>query len=128
MVNGGGARLAMCAGMRVPTSLPAIWRESLRASAAVVRASAKPNETAASGDQAQDSPRDAQRGRRPLRVELVCQDGTRPHDPFWDAPRLNPAFVTQLLGQAMANHERTAPRIVYAGSDRDEALVFDARV
>jgi hypothetical protein len=37
----------------------------------------------------------------PLQVELVSRDETRAFDPFWDAPRLVPAFVTQLLGQVM---------------------------
>ena len=45
-----------------------------------------------------------------LQVELVCQDETAGHDPFWDAPRLLPVFVTQLMGQVMP--ERREPRSV----------------
>jgi hypothetical protein len=37
-----------------------------------------------------------------LQVELVCQDETARFDPFRDAPRLQPTFVAQLLGQVMA--------------------------
>ena len=37
-----------------------------------------------------------------LQVELVCQDETAGFDPFRDAPRLQPTFVAQLLGQVMA--------------------------
>ena len=32
-------------------------------------------------------------------MELVCRDETEGIDPFWDGPRLVPAFVTQLLAQ-----------------------------
>lgn len=44
-----------------------------------------------------------------LQVELVCQDGTAGFDPFWDGPRLRPAFVTQLLGQIMPPRHEGAP-------------------
>jgi hypothetical protein len=37
----------------------------------------------------------------PLQVELLCRDDTTGFDPFWDAPRLLPTFVAQLLGQVM---------------------------
>jgi hypothetical protein len=37
----------------------------------------------------------------PLQVELVYRDDTAGFDPFWDAPRLLPTFVAQLLGQVM---------------------------
>ncbi len=35
-----------------------------------------------------------------LQVELVCQSGTEAFDPNWDGPRLLPAFVAQVMGQA----------------------------
>jgi hypothetical protein len=37
----------------------------------------------------------------PLHVELLCRDETSGFDPFWDGPRLLPAFAAQLLGQMM---------------------------
>lgn len=43
-----------------------------------------------------------------LRIELVCQDDTQGFDPFRDAPKFRSAFVTQVLGQAMAE-ERALP-------------------
>ena len=43
-----------------------------------------------------------------VQVELVCQDETRDHDPFWDAPRLLPTFVTQVMGQAFPEQRETA--------------------
>jgi hypothetical protein len=114
-------------GMHVQTSLPAIRRESLRASVEGISASGKANEFAASGDNGRDRPRDAHRKPPHITVELVCQGETKAHDPFRDSPRLNPAFVTQLLGQAMINAERPAPRVVYSGAAARQALLFDAR-
>ncbi|HVW73471.1 MAG TPA: hypothetical protein VHC39_07515 [Rhizomicrobium sp.] len=73
----------------------------LKAPATLRRAIEKTSASSALGrDQAEPDP-----GRRnhakPLQVELVSRDETRSFDPFWDAPRLAPAFVAQLLGQVM---------------------------
>ena len=114
--------------MRVSTTLPAIWRESLRASVEGVTASEKSNESATSSSDGHNAPRDARKPRPRLQVELVCQTDTKAHDPFWDAPRLSPAFVTQLLGQVMAGERNIAPRRVYGENGASDALVFDARV
>lgn len=38
---------------------------------------------------------------RDVQVERLYRDDTCRFDPFWDGPRLVPAFVAQLLGQAM---------------------------
>ena len=65
----------------------------------------------------------------PLRVELVSRDGTPRFDPFWDAPRLLPAFVAQVLGQAMADRrESVSVETAYgrAGSPRT-ALLLDRK-
>lgn len=128
MVNAGGARLAMSSGMRVSTTLPAIWRESLRASAEGVRACEKPNESGTSGDDGRGFPRDTRRKPPHLTIKLVCQGETKARDPFRDSPRLQPAFVTQLLAQLMTSDERPSPRPVYGEKDKREALLFDARV
>lgn len=49
-----------------------------------------------------------------LQVELVCQDDTACFDPFRDAPRLVPAFVAQVLGQAMPEpHDRVSVETAY---------------
>jgi hypothetical protein len=114
--------------MRVQTSLPAVWRESLRASVEGIAASAKANESAMSGDDGRGFARDTHRKTPRRTIEHVCQSETRAHDPFRDAPRLVPAFVTQLLGQAMGDAERPAPRLVYGETESRRALVFDARV
>jgi hypothetical protein len=117
----------MCVCMRVSTNLPAVWRESLRASVEGVNASGKSSESATSGNSGHDAPRDARKERPCLRVELVCQTDTKAHDPFWDGPRLSPAFVTQLLGQVMAPERNIAPRRVYGDRRASEALIFDTR-
>jgi hypothetical protein len=40
-------------------------------------------------------------------VERLCRDDTSTFDPFWDGPRLVPAFVAQLLGQVMPERRET---------------------
>jgi hypothetical protein len=114
--------------MRVSTNLPAIWRESLKASAEGIGAPGKSSDSACLGKDAREPPHDARRMRPRLQVELVCQDGTKAHDPFWDGPRLSPAFVTQVLGQMMAGERNTAPRRVYGENGISAALLFDTRV
>jgi len=47
----------------------------------------------------------------PVRVELLCQDDTPGFDPFWDGPRLLPAFVAQLMGQAMPERRDTGAMV-----------------
>ena len=93
-----------------------------------INASAKSRESATSGNDSRDTSRDARKMRPRLQVELVCQDDTKAHDPFWDGPRLAPTFVTQLLGQVMAPERNTAPRRVYGDSDTSEGGIFDTRV
>jgi len=66
----------------------------------------------------------------PLRVELVCQDETQGFDPFWDGPRLLPAFVAQLIGQAMPDRRDAATTVETAyGSLRypRKALLLDRK-
>lgn len=84
----------MCGGSRAPAILPRAI-EKTSASSALGRE--KPN-----ADGGRDNPVP------PLQVELVCRDDTPRFDPFWDAPRLVPAFVVQLLGQAMPERRETA--------------------
>ncbi len=111
--------------MRVQTSLPAIWRESLKASADGIGASGKSSNSAHPGADGRGFPRQERKERAKLRVELVCQEGTKRHDPFWDGPRLKPAFVTQLLGQMMPDGK--APAGAYAESQVQAAPLLDTR-
>jgi hypothetical protein len=71
-----------------------------------------------------------------LQVELVYQDDTARTDPFRDAPRLLPTFVTQLLGQVMPKvresisvetaYGKAAPRLNGAYAPK-MALLFDRK-
>ena len=63
-----------------------------------------------------------------LQVELVCQDDTARLDPFRDAPRLVPTFVTQLLGQVMPERrESVSVETAYGKAAPRQALVFDRK-
>ena len=114
--------------MRVQPSLPTLWREGLKASANGVNASGKSSDSAHPGDDGRGAPRQARKEPTRLEVELVCQEGTKRHDPFWDGPRLKPAFVTQLLGQMMPGAQAPGPRPrAYGTSQAGAALLLDAR-
>ncbi|MBV9550138.1 MAG: hypothetical protein JO256_10755 [Alphaproteobacteria bacterium] len=112
--------------MRVIPSLPVQWRESLKASAERVSAPEKTSDSATLREEPRKSGKDAAVSPPPLKVELVCQDSTKAHDPFWDGPRLKPAFVAQLLAQVIASDERPTPRRVYGESESRKALLLDA--
>ena len=114
--------------MRVQPTPPAIWRESLKASVDGIGAPGKSSNSAGPGDERRDAAPHPRKTRPRLQVELVCQDGTKTHDPFRDGPRLSSAFVSQLLGQVMANGERPVPRRAYGASTASAALLFDTRL
>ena len=62
---------------------------------------------------------DRRKGQPTLRVQLVSQNKTVEPDPFWDGPRLVPAFVAQVMGQILpdghganvARYGHAAPRM-----------------
>jgi hypothetical protein len=114
--------------MRVQPTLPVSSRGSRPVSVAALAAPEKTGNSALSGRERRGTPRAPHREAPRLQIELVCQGRTKTHDPFRDAPRLSPAFVTQLLGQAMAGEGRAAPRLVYGAAGPKAALLFDARV
>ena len=63
-----------------------------------------------------------------LQVELVSQDGTGGFDPIWDAPRLVPSFVAQLLGQVMPDRRETvAVETAYGTAVPRQALLVDRK-
>ena len=61
-------------------------------------------------------------------MELVSRDDASRYDPFWDAPRLLPTFVTQLLGQLMPERRESVSVEAYgrAGAPRT-ALLLDRK-
>lgn len=63
-------------------------------------------------------------------AELLSQDGTKPCDPFWDAPRFCAAFAAQLLGQLMAErspHVALKPT-AYDGAASRTGRLLDRRL
>lgn len=63
-----------------------------------------------------------------LQVELVCQDETPRFDPFWDAPRLKPTFVAQLMGQVMPERRvMVAVETAYGKVAPRQALLVDRK-
>jgi hypothetical protein len=74
---------------------------SPKASAMPVRAIEKLSASSALKREKQNTHGERKEASAPLQVELVSRDDTPGYDPFWDAPRLVPTFVAQLLGQVM---------------------------
>ena len=75
--------------------------EGRKASALTPRAVEKASASSALGREKSDAETNRQEPAPLLHIELVYRDDTPRFDPFWDGPRLVPAFVAQLLGQAM---------------------------
>ena len=87
--------------MRAITPLSASVGGASKAPALSPRAVEKTSSASALHREGENSDTPHHRQAPHLRVELVCRDDTPRHDPFWDAPRLLPTFVTQVLGQVM---------------------------
>lgn len=113
--------------MRVQPALPVFRRDSLKAFADGVDAPGKSSDSATLGGERQQTPHRAPRSAPRFQVELVCRDDTKANDPFWDGPRLIPAFVTQLLGQVMAGGRTPPPRAPYRAADGRSARLVDTR-
>ena len=105
-------------------------RGGLKALAALPRRCEKPSTSSALGHEGQNFNDDQEKPVPRLQVELVCQDETRNFDPIWDAPRLLPTFVTQVMGQAMPDRRDAGVSVQTAyGSVRCPrmALVLDRK-
>jgi hypothetical protein len=104
-------------------------RGGLKALANLPRRCEKPNKSGIFGG-GQQHFNDGQEKPVPrLQVELVCQDETRNFDPIWDAPRLLPTFVTQVMGQAMPDRRENVSVQTAYGSIRCPrmALLLDRK-
>ena len=80
--------------------------------------------------QPQDFDADRRKSASPIQVELLCQDETPRFDPYWDGPRLLPAFVAQMMGQAGMERRDTGVSVETAyGSVRypRQALLLDRK-
>lgn len=71
----------------------------------------KSSDSSTLGQEQADLNADSRKIPSPVRVELVSQDETQGFDPFWDGPRLLPAFVAQVLGQTMPDRRDATARV-----------------
>ncbi len=103
-------------------------RTGLKASLEAVRAASNASNSATLNEERHEAPREKSKQRPRLQVELVCQSGTKSHDPFRDSPRLQPAFVTQLLGQVMEQERHRIVRGAYNEACAKDGVIFDTRL
>jgi len=115
--------------MRVNGPFDINLRSGIKLLAAPARACEKSSASSTLGHQPQDFEAEEQKT-APIQVELVCQDETPRFDPFWDGPRLLPAFVAQLMGQMGMDRRDTSMSVETAyGSIRypRQALLLDRK-
>ena len=116
--------------MRVTGPFAFDSRGSLKALAAAPRVCEKSSASSALGQQPQDFNADRRSTAGAIRIELVCQEETPRFDPFWDGPKLLPAFVAQVMGQMMPERREAQVSVETAyGSARNPrlALVLDRK-
>jgi hypothetical protein len=87
--------------MRIAGPFDSNVRPGVKALAAMPRRCEKSSDSSTLGQEQADLNAENRKLPSPIRVELVCQDGTQEFDPFWDGPRLLPAFAAQLIAQTM---------------------------
>ena len=87
--------------MRIAGPFDSNFRPGIKSLGPGPRRCEKSSDSNALGQEQPDFQTDSHQLPVPLRVELLCQDDTSAFDPFWDGPRLLPAFAAQLLGQAL---------------------------
>jgi hypothetical protein len=115
--------------MRVNGPFDVNLRSGIKLLAASPRACEKSSGSNALGQQPQDFDADSEKS-APIQVELLCQDETPRFDPFWDGPRLLPAFVAQLMGQMSMDRRDQGVSVETAyGSARypRQALLLDRK-
>jgi hypothetical protein len=114
--------------MRVTRSLDTGIAGGSKASTLVMRVVEKTSASSALRREKPDTGDGREKPAPRLTVELVCQDETPRFDPFWDAPRLMPAFVTQVLGQVMPQaHTPAAAAGAYSAACPRKALLLDRK-
>ena len=92
--------------MRIAGPFESIVRPGIKALAAMPRRCEKASDSSTLGQEQAYLNANDHKTPSPVRVEFVCQDETQTFDPFWDGPRLLPAFAAQLMGQTMAMPDR----------------------
>jgi hypothetical protein len=113
--------------MNALTPLVLHGKGSIKASCETARAIGKASNSEHLRQDQRETPHEAPKQRPRLVVEFVSQGETKRHDPFWDAPRLAPAFVTQLLGQVMDQERSRLVRTSYGMPAEKSARLLDTR-
>jgi hypothetical protein len=117
-------------GMRVTGPFAFDSRGVLKTLATLPRICEKSSASSALDQQPQDFNAEHRRTSAPMRIELVSQEETPRFDPFWDGPKLLPAFVAQVMGQMMPERRDAQVSVETAyGSVHDPrmALVLDRK-
>jgi hypothetical protein len=114
--------------MRVIRSFNTSAQTGSKASALALRAIEKASASSALRREKPGTGAHQEKSAPRLTVELVCQDETQRFDPFWDAPRLMPAFVAQVLGQVMPAARASVPAATaYNTACPRKALLLDCK-
>jgi hypothetical protein len=115
--------------MRVTPPLENIAREGSKTFVAAPRVIEKSSASSALDKQSGEREQRDEKSPPHLRVELVCQSDTQGFDPFWDAPRLLPVFVAQVLGQFMPERREAAAmaHTAYGSAAPRKALLVDRK-
>ena len=115
--------------MHVTGPFDSTARGGLKALAALPRRCEKPSNSSALGRERQNLNGGNEKSPPRLQVELVCQEGTGNFDPIWDAPRLLPTFVAQLMGQVMADRRDAGVSVetAYGSAAPRKALLLDRK-
>jgi hypothetical protein len=92
--------------MRIAGPFDLNVRPGIKALGAGPRRCEKSSNSSTLGQEQADLSTHDRNAHAPVRASLVCQDETEEFDPFWDGPRLLPAFAAQLIGQTT---ERALP-------------------
>ena len=113
--------------MRVTGPFEMSLRQASKALGAGPRAIEKSSPSSGLGRKSQDLNEQGEKLPPPVRIELVCQDETGSHDPFWDTPRLLPTFVTQVMAQLLPERRGVVSVQTAYGSVPRMALVVDRK-
>jgi hypothetical protein len=115
--------------MRVTGPFDTSSRAGLRSLTALTRRCEKPSGSSVLDGKQQSFNHDDQKSSLPIQVELVCQEETRAFDPFWDGPRLLPAFAAQLMGQMIVERRDSSVSVetAYGSLHPRKALLLDRK-
>lgn len=114
--------------MSTLTPIAVTMKTGPRTCGETVRAIEKSSPSARPNGERHDTPRDPSKQPPRLQIELVSQAETARHDPFWDGPRLTPAFVTHVLGQVMVGERNRIVRGAYGAAETNAPRLLDTRL